>query len=286
MSKPTWQDLIGSDELFDSHCHITISPLNSNKSEHMNAAKQAGVNFIIDIAIDTKTSQSIIENCQNEAMLLPTAGIDPEVLVSGSELYLGELSNDEFNQWLKKEIDKLQELLQQNVVTMIGECGMDSFYLYKQLRAEQIDRETFDKLLQRQEILLRKQCELAQQFKLPLSIHSRNIEGKCLEIINEYAVTAVFHSFTGSYKVAKKIIESGHYLGVNGIITYDSAKDLRETYSKILGEIPESASPQWFYDKHVVFETDAPWLFPFDSSKQNEPKEIKTIFEFVQKLGR
>jgi TatD DNase family protein len=125
--------------------------------------------------------------------------------------------------------------------------------------------------------------ELGEESGLPLSVHSRAAEERCLEIVKTYpAARGIFHSFTGDYVTAKKILDAGWALGVNGIVTYKNAVVLREMYKNILGEISTDWSPGDFYSKGIYFETDAPFLTPLGSkSGRNEPANINKIYEYM-----
>ena len=290
-----FQDLIKSDILFDSHCHLVAPRLKDNIPDHLLRAKEAGVEYVVSVAVDMETSKSVgeqksryegmqegAENRGVRAGVLATAGLDPELLVPGSDLYLGRMSEAEFPAWLETSLKSLILHLESGGYAAIGECGLDSHWLYRAVRDNKLSREEMDESLARQEQLFRMQLELAQECRLPLTVHSRNIEKRCLQIVNEYDVTAVFHSFTGGYKVATKILDTGHYLGMNGIVTYDSARDLREVYRRIYGKPPVDATPSWFYRKQILFETDAPWLKPFDAKGLNGPAGVREVFEFAR----
>jgi TatD DNase family protein len=140
-----------------------------------------------------------------------------------------------------------------------------------------------DASIAKQEQLFRMHCELAAKFHKPLSVHSRGAEKRCLEIVSDYDVSAIFHSFTGSYKVASQIVQCGHYLGVNGIVTYDSADDLRNLYKRLMGKLVDP-QPADFYDRQIVFETDSPFLFPFDSRKRNYPSQVSVVYNYLAQI--
>lgn len=267
-----------NNELMDTHCHLNDASYDSDREEQLTAAKTAGVTKVIDIAVDLASSRKIL--AAPHAMLIPTVGIDPECLVPGSDLYLALPATD-FDTWLTENIAELTILAKQ--ASLIGECGIDLYWLHRQVRDGKLSQVELEQSYGQQEQLFRAQCELASAAKLPIAIHSRSAEAKCLEILNDYNLTAIFHSYTGGYKVAKRIIDKGHYLGVNGIITYQSAEQLRAMYLKLLGKA-EEPSPAWFYDRHIVFETDAPFLHPFDASKRNVPSQVKIIYNHLAEL--
>jgi TatD DNase family protein len=271
-----------TDELIDTHCHLNFTGYDSIRDQLVNAAAAAGVMGILDMAVDLDSSRRSVDLSKQYPSVMATCGIDPEVLIPGSALSLGQLSDTHFKTQLTTWQDELNSLLtaHSSKLALLGECGMDSYHLYRAVKYGKLSRAEMDLSLARQEQLFRMQCELAQEYKLPLSVHSRNLEAKVLSIVNEYNVIAIMHSFTGSYKVMKKVVDSGHYLGVNGIITYGGATELLNSYKQLLGKV-EAAKPKWFYERQVVFETDAPFLHPFDAKLQNSPEQIAEIYKFL-----
>ena len=163
----------------------------------------------------------------------------------------------------------------------IGETGVDNYWIQK------LDPEEQKTSIRLQTELFSAHIELAKQYNLPMTIHSRNYEKECLEILrNANAGFTIFHSYTGNYETAKAILDAGYGLGVNGIITFKNANELRETYSRLLGNVPSGVGPKYFYDKGIFFETDAPFLAPEGKrGEQNEPANVKDIFEaFIRGL--
>lgn len=134
--------------------------------------------------------------------------------------------------------DKLCQNIEQNrtKIVAIGECGLD----YDRLKF--CDAET-------QRIYFEKQLDLVDKYKLPLFLHCRNSFKDFFEIIQRNAdkiklTGGVVHSFDGSLEEAKKYIDFGFYIGLNGC----SLKT--DEQLKVVAEIP--------LDK-ILLETDCPW---------------------------
>ena len=74
------------------------------------------------------------------------------------------------------------------------------------------------------------QLELAEELDLPLVMHTREAEQDTLDILKKLSPSrkGVAHSFTGSREMAEELIEMGWYLGINGIVTFKNAEDLRQ----------------------------------------------------------
>jgi TatD DNase family protein len=83
--------------------------------------------------------------------------------------------------------------------------------------------------------------------------------------------SGIIHSFTGGPKEAKKAVELGFKLGINGIITFKNktVDPIREAV-KLVGL------------ENIVLETDSPFLSPEPfRGKRNEPARIKEIAEYL-----
>jgi TatD DNase family protein len=221
------------------------------------------------------------------------------MFVPGSDLY-DTLFDEER---LQAEIAKMDEILQNNSdYVMIGECGMDLYWL----RQNEVAAEIFETSKNLQAMAFKLQAELAVKYKLPLTIHARESVDECLEILqaSKGEVEAIFHSFTGDYDELKKIIDAGFAIGINGIVTYKSAETLREALKRYIGE-KKITEPRDLYDLGIYLETDAPWLAPVfakatpsgptgakdlsplpgTSRLRNEPAAVKTVMSSLLALS-
>jgi len=262
--------------LFDSHAHLAYSS-ETEVALMIKNAKTANLQAVCNMGIDIPSSQKVIAQSKSSNKYIQTfVGIDPEVFEPGSELFVGFENGEIF---IEEQMALLLNLIYENIefVTGIGEAGMD-YYHFEQTQTSVSDKE-FSKTLQQK--LFIKHLELADEFKLPLSIHSRWAEKDCLTIIKSYVSRGIFHSYTGDLETAKKVLDNGWGLGVNGIITFKNADNLRGLYRKIIGKVSEDWSPLDFYNKGIFFETDTPFLSPNGKRGQtNEPANVSVIFDF------
>jgi len=282
-------DVFNYDFLFDSHAHLSTGSFEDEEVERVvDEAKKANVQMIFDMGVDLKSSKLAVERTIKFPEIKAFVGIDPEVFEVGSEMYIG-LEPEE--KWFEEQYEALKKLISENSgnIAGMGETGMDFYHFRNQ------DPETRGKSTKLQERLFRMHLDLARETKLPVSVHSRAAESSCFEIIKNYPeITGIFHSYTGSYETATKILDAGWGLGVNGIVTFKNAEPLREMYRKILGKIPQSPqsvlesefNPQYFYSKGIFFETDAPYLSPEGKrGEKNTPANVKVVYDnFVQML--
>lgn len=266
-------------ELFDSHAHLNFTGFDSKIEDIMRNCYTQGVKAIYDMSTDLSNIEKSLGLSKRFPIIKSFVGIDPEIFIPGSEFF-EDLEKDDV--WFESIMEKLSTIIENNtdLIAGIGETGMDAYWLTQ----HKVDSEISRKSLKLQEKLFRLHLELAVKFKLPLSIHTRGAEIKCLNIMKNYNAVGVFHSFTGDYETAKKVLDQGLGLGINGIITFKNADELRRMYKKLIGSISENISPEFFYKKGFYFETDAPFLSP-ERGKQNESANIKVIYEkFIEFL--
>ncbi len=268
--------------LFDSHSHFFGEEFDHDRDAVVERSVEAGVARIIDVAVDLASAQQTLDNSKRyKGIVLPTIGIHPEIFVPGSDLVRDSWGLEQ----MEAEIKKIDDILAHNPgYVMIGECGMDLYWLRKNL----VDDLLFENSKELQAQCFRRQVELAKKYMLPLTIHARDAVDECLEILSEYQgrVEAIFHSFTGNYVELKKIIDAGFAIGINGIVTYKSAETLREALKMYIGE-KKITEPRDLYELCIYLETDAPYLMPSGVAagheKRNQPVNISLIWNAVLK---
>lgn len=245
--------------LSDTHCHLNIitkAKFDVALTNHdftlmpaiLNEALQKDVTKIINVGTSLIESLNCIEIAKKFPNVWATVGIHP---------------NDLTAQW-SDEIKTLKKYLDQKTthkIIGIGECGLDFYYP--------------DYNLQRQKDGFRAQIELALEYNLPLSIHTRVAPQETLKILDEYIKnnpTGVIHCFSEDLNFAKQVISWGFVLGIGGIITYPKNNYLRE--------IVKTISLNDF-----VLETDAPFL-PLQKmrGKINYPQYIYDIAQYIAEL--
>lgn len=271
-----FNDKFGSaDTLFDSHTHLLGIP-EGQLAQTITRAKENEVKYIVDVAVDLETSRNtILNHSKYNRIIFPTVGIDPEVVVPGSDLFDKKIDEKRIDQ-LISELDSLVSENKEDIL-MIGECGLDYYWIEKQ----DLSKEEKERSKHLQKKLFIGQLEISSKYNLPLTMHHRDSLDDCLEFINESGLDlfGIFHSFTGSISDAMNIFQNGFAIGINGIITYKSAHDLRACVREVSGQIN---APFDLYKKNIFLETDAPFLQPRGSkTKINESSNIKLIYDFL-----
>lgn len=246
--------------MIDSHAHLNASYTAETVGVILEKFTKAGGKQVIDVttsATDIQVSQSIIDAYSH--MVSTTIGFHPESC-TGDAVIFEQLCKD-FHAGFS------QLSLLKNVVG-VGETGLDYWYLPN-------EQDSSSKIIEQQRQLLTLHIAEAKKHQLPLVIHARGKEnheyqviGEIVSLLNQenYNNSAYFHSFGASRKEAKQLLDAGHYLGINGIVTYSGAKDLVEA----LAYIPTD---------RILLETDAPFLIPSncDRSLLQDPKTNEPI---------
>jgi TatD DNase family protein len=160
----------------------------------------------------------------------------------------------------KDEMKIVEDWLSKRKFAAVGEMGIDLYW-----------DKTF---LEEQKTVFTSQVKLANEYKLPIVIHTRDSFEVAYELLQEtkkQEPCGIFHCFTGNLEQAKKVIDMGFYLGIGGVATFKNGG-----LDKVLPEIDL---------KHIVLETDAPYLAPVPfRGKRNEPAYLYKVAERVAEL--
>jgi len=224
----------------DTHCHI-YEEYYDNIDEVINESKKLNVIKYINNGCDSKSNKEVIETINKYNEVYGAIGIHPE-------------SVDKYTQ---DDINFLSDNIDSPKIIAIGEIGLDYYYT-KENKEAQIK-------------LFKEQLNIAQECNKPVIIHSREATEDTLNILKEYNLRGVIHSFSGSYEIAKEYIKMGYLIGINGIVTFKNCK-LKEILKKIPIE-------------NIVLETDSPYLTPVPyRGQKNIPGNVKYIAEYVADL--
>ena len=229
--------------LIDSHAHIYLKEFDDDRDQMMGRAREAGVQEILMPAIDSSTHNMMLGVEKTYPGLCRSMmGLHP---CSVGENYL-------------KELETVSQYLKNQKFVAVGEIGLD-FYWDLSFKKQQY--ETFHQ-----------QLDLALQYNLPVSIHSRKATDECIEVIRQHQtgnLKGVFHCFSGNADQARQLLELGFYLGIGGVLTFKNSG-----LDAVIREIDLA---------HLVLETDAPYLAPTPfRGKRNEPAYLAQV---IQKLA-
>ena len=223
----------------DTHLHLSKEDY-EDIDRVIGNAKDVGVNYLIaSCCTMNDIKQGINELLKYDNVFL-SIGLHP----SESLIYSD------------KDLEEIKRIIinNKNKIVAVGEIGLDYYYGKENIQA--------------QKELFKKQLAIAEDFKLPVVIHSRDATLDTIDILKQYKVRGVIHCFSGSYETAKIYIKLGFKLGIGGVVTFKNS-NLKE----ILNKIDLSS---------IVLETDSPYLAPVPyRGERNEPKNIPIIANFI-----
>ena len=247
--------------LVDSHAHLeAVDDLEGS----LKRAKEAGVGKIITIGTSLASSRKAIEIADKfsagDLQIYATCGLHPRD-AKGEIDNLGMFHCFETLKQIAKSSSK---------VVGVGEVGLD----YRLTTDNEQLTTDEEKGFQRE--LFKAQINLAADLNLPLIIHCRNGWNEIFDLIEAKrgpsSFRGIFHSFTGRLQDAKKALGLGFYISFSGIVTFKNANEIQEVAKKMPLE-------------RLLIETDSPFLAPEPlRGKQNEPKNVRIIAEFLAHL--
>ncbi len=228
----------------DTHTHLYMDAFAGEESAAVERAIAAGVTGMVFPGVSPES---------HEAMMALHERF-PENTKVALGLHPTELGED-----YDTTLDIMERELEKGVFSAIGEVGIDLHW-----DASNVDA---------QKKAFARQLEWAKCHNLPVIIHCREGVDETLEVIKgagENLPPLIFHSFTSGLEDVRKIREvCDPYFGINGVVTFKNARELREALPEIGIE-------------RIVLETDAPYLAPVPHrGSRNESSYIPLIRDKV-----
>ena len=210
--------------VIDTHAHLNDEIYEGRVSEIINSEDfKSTIDKAFMIGWDLKSSIKAVEIANEYDNIYAIVGVHPNHAESVNE----------------KVIDELRKLCENKKVIAIGEIGLDYHY------------ENYDKEIQKKAFI--KQLELANELKMPFSIHIRDAYQDVSEIIFSHTDLikhgGVLHCYSGSVEEARKYLNLGLYLSFGGVVTFKNARHVLD----VVREVPR--------DRYLS-ETDCPYLSP------------------------
>jgi TatD DNase family protein len=221
----------------DSHCHINFSDFADDTAELVARMAAARVTHAMCISVTYPEWPSVVALAERYENIYATAGVHPD-----------------YEDIEEPTVASLLERAAHPKVQAIGETGLDYFRLQGDLSWQ---RERF-----------RRHIRAARECDKPLVIHTRSASEDTLAIMREERaseVGGVMHCFTETWDVASAAMDLGFHISFSGIVSFKSAKDLREVARKVPLE-------------RMLIETDSPYLAPVPyRGKRNEPSYVPHV---------
>jgi TatD DNase family protein len=230
--------------LVDSHCHLDFPELAADTAGVLDDMRANGVSHALCVSVTLEDFPKVRALAEQHENLYASVGTHPDYPDSPVVT-----------------VEDLVRLSDHPKVVAIGETGLDYYRLQGDLEWQ---RERF-----------RTHIRAARTTAKPLIIHTRASAEDTLRIMSEENASeagGVMHCFTETWDVARAALDLGFHISFSGIVTFKSAKDLKEVAKRVP------------LDRMLV-ETDSPYLAPMPyRGKTNRPGWVKYVAEEVARL--
>lgn len=232
--------------MIDTHCHLNHEDLYSRADFYIDEAKKAGVKAFLVVGWDVKSSEKAIELANRYDCVYAAVGIHPSDSLKAK----------------KSDYEQIESLLQNSKVIAVGEIGLD-FYWNKEKEDQKKQKESF-----------LRQIDLANKYKRPILVHSRNADQNTLELLktNTPIYGGIMHCYSSSAELASEYIKLGMYISLGGPVTFNNAQKPKN----VACFVPLSK---------LFIETDSPYLSPEPyRGKLNTPENVMLVAKEIANL--
>jgi len=219
--------------LFDTHVNLHAEQFASEVEDVLARARLAGVTRFVSICDRLDRYPAVKAIASANADIWCSVGVHPH--------YAKDFWTLEAETLVREAADPK--------VCAIGETGLDQHYGYS------------DIFLQERSFV--EHIHAARETGLPLVVHTREADDLTGDILErEYkrgAFAILMHCYTGGARLAARALDLDARFSVSGILSFKSAKDVRE----VMGAVPL---------ERIILETDCPYLAPMPHrGRRNEP---------------
>ncbi len=193
--------------------------------------------IVLENGLNPKTNDIVIEEANSFKNVFAAIGLHPTDVA--------KMNKEEVRKALDYIENKLQDKYEK--ILAIGEVGLD-YYWIKEESLREKERRAFRGII-----------EIANEYEVPLIVHTRSAERDIEEFVKVSEVPFILHSYTGRKSIAKKLLEYDNvYFSIPAIIYR------RDDLKSLVKIIPV---------ERILTETDSPFLSPI-KGQRNEPKNI------------
>jgi TatD DNase family protein len=205
----------------------------------MSRARAAGIHPILAVGEDLSTSRSAVNLAARYDSIFAAVGVHPH----RAHKFL-------------EERDEVERLLNEDKVVAVGEVGLDWL-------RDSVDHDT-------QAQAFYEQLRWAAERELPVSVHNRDADQAVMAALDDVSVTAVLHCFDGSWELASRATDAGHFVSFAGNVTFKRSDALREVARLVPAH-------------RILVETDSPVLSP--QSRRGQRNEPACVVETASVLA-
>ncbi|MFX1484567.1 MAG: TatD family hydrolase [Promethearchaeota archaeon] len=227
--------------MIDTHCHLESELFDTDRESVIKNAANEGIH-IITSAIDRNLWKKACDIAAGYDNVYASIGLDPDRFI---------------------DVDEAIEFVRNNRsrIISIGETGLDHF------RVRDHKNHEF------QELAFRKMIALADDFSIPIQIHSRSAGAKAIAVLEDSDATSVhMHAYDGKASHARRASrELNYYFSIPTSVVRSPQKQ------KLVKAVDI---------EHLLLETDSPVLGP-DKGERNDPSNLPiALKEVAFILGR
>ncbi len=225
--------------MFDTHVNLHGDTFADDLDETLERAREASVTRFLAICDRLDNFEAIRNIAGQHDDVWCSAGVHPHHAKDFPDL----------------RSETLIDAAADSKVVAIGETGLDFHYGYSP-EADQVRS-------------LNTHIAAAQATGLPLILHTREADAMMAEILEtahgEAPFRPLLHCYTGGIDLAERALALGAYVSVSGILSFKSARDVRE----VISQIPLD---------RIILETDCPYLAPVPHrGRRNEPAYLVDV---------
>lgn len=232
--------------MFDTHVNLHGDTYAEDLGEVLARAREAGVSRMLAICDRLDNFPAVLGIARAHTDIWCSIGVHPHHSKDFTDLTVAQL---------------VEGAEDENVVA-IGETGLDFHYGYSE-EQDQVRS-------------LKMHIEAARLTGLPLILHTREADDMMGDLLEEAyaagAFTPLLHCYTGGERLARRGLDLGAYVSVSGILSFKSAREVRE----VIADIPMD---------RLILETDCPYLAPVPMrGRRNEPSYLVHVAEALATL--
>ncbi|HEY5038037.1 MAG TPA: TatD family hydrolase, partial [bacterium] len=191
--------------LVDTHCHLDDEKFSGEEDQILENARQAGVEIMVTIGTDEKTSAAAaVLAARHPGLLYHAVGAHPSDV-------------DRFGE---AELREVERLAKETKPKAIGEIGLD--YYHTSDRKRQF--EVFERMI-----------NLARELSLPIVIHDRDAHEDVYQMLKDHAkgLKIIMHCYSAGADYVDRFMELGCVFSIAGPVTFKNGQSLRDAVTKI-----------------------------------------------------
>jgi TatD DNase family protein len=230
--------------LVDSHCHLNFKPMDEDIEGVLERAKANDIDYMLCVSVNLEDYPEVLAIAQANANIFASVGVHPC-----------------YQDVQEPTVETLLELAEDQNVVAIGETGLDYFRIEGNMDWQQAR--------------FIRHIEAGIASGKPLIIHTRAAADDTMSLLKSHHADrcgGVMHCFAEDWGTAKKALDLGFYISFSGIVTFNSAVELKDIAKKVPLD-------------RILVETDAPYLAPVPMrGKPNQPAFVAHTARYVADL--